>query len=325
MIKLNQNAAIKLMGAIAATAFVGVSAILPQGAFAQSQQQSPGATGDPRVDEPNTNTQTNDPARPLNNQSSPLQPPNAMPNRGNTTPSDSMNNPRGEVNNTGTGGGAGGVGNIVDTSRPEQPRNRIEKYTQPGATDSSRSTEYLPPYAGDYNSDEVNSTGTGGGGGGGMSDPDRSSSQQPNNTIERYTQPGATDPNRSSQNTTPSSVDAQNRGNDRYTSPNSAPGRGTYTTPSSQINDSGVGGGAGGNVDNRINNSTSPGSATPGSGSTNYNNNTTTPGATTPDSGTTNNNTTSPNSTPNSGTTNSNDGSNTGGGAGGTGAVQGLW
>ncbi|MDX2228381.1 MAG: hypothetical protein NW220_01995 [Leptolyngbyaceae cyanobacterium bins.349] len=242
--KHNQNTIAKLTGAIAATAFLSVSAILPQAAFSQ---QSPGAVGDPRVDEPNTNTRINDPSRPINEQNRPLNAPNS-PSRSDA--------PSGQMNNTGVGGGTGGMNN-VDGSRPERPENRIEKYTQPGATDPSRSTEFTPPAnspsrsnsSGQMN-DQMNNTGTGGGAGG---------------TVN------------------------QNRGSDRYTAPSTTtPGRGTYTTPSTQINR--TSGPNSGNVDNQINNSTFPGAATPGTGSNN-----------------------------NSG------GSNTGGGAGGSGAVPGLW
>ncbi len=258
----------RLASAIAATVFLSLTAILPQAAFAQN----PGASGDPRVDEPNTNTRVDDPSRPATNMDRPA---NSAPTQGGI-----YSNPNGQMNNSGMGGGAGGseAGRSMDQTRPEAPQNRIERYSQPGATDPSRSTEFNPPANAPSNSSgqmnqPMNNTGTGSGSGGMSGD----------------------------------------RGNDRFTAPSSnMPGRGTYTAPRGQVNDAGVGGGAGGTVDNQINNSTSPGSATPGSGSTNYNNNV------------------RPNNTNvrpinNGSGVNNSGGSTTGGGAGGSGAVPGLW
>lgn len=245
----NQNIVFNVARAIAASAFLSVAVMLPQAGFSQ---QSPGAAGDPRVDEPNTNTRINDPSRPINEQGNTTSGPNAGQNGNTSTPNSQMNN-----SGFGSGSGAGGTG--VDRSNPDQPANRVERYTQPGATDPNQTTDYVPPAAGN----------------------------------------------------------SQNRGNDVYTSPNSAPGRGTYTSPRSQtdnnMNTGGGAGGVGGSIDNRINNSTSPGSATPGTGSTNYNNN---DQLNTP-SGTNNNNN----------RTNYDTNTNTGGGAGGagSGAVPGLW
>jgi hypothetical protein len=248
--KFNQNTVTKLAGAIAATAFLSITAILPQAAFAQS---NPGASGDPRVDEPNTNTRVDDPSRPATNMDRPA---NAAPTQGGV-----YSNPSGQMNDAGSGGGAGGADfnrSNLDQSAP-QPANRIERYSQPGATDPARNTEYLPPANSPERSnsngrmnDQMNNSGTGGGAGG---------------------------------------INNMNRGNDRFTGPSSnQPGAGTYSTPRSQMNNSGSGSGSGGTIDNRINNSTSPGSATPSSGSTI-----------------------------------NNSGSTTGGGAGGSGSVPGLW
>lgn len=261
-----------LTGAIAATAFLSLTAILPQAVLAG---ENPGATGDPRVDEPNTNTRIDDPSRPATNMDRPA---NSAPTQGGV-----YSNPSGEMNNSGVGGGAGG--SEIDQSnsnqvRPEDPQNRIERYSQPGATDPSRSTEYTPP---------ANSTDRG-------SSTDRMN--QPMNNTGAGSGAGGV---------------SGDRGNDRFTAPSSTmPGSSTYSTPRSQVNDAGGGGGAGGSVDNQINNSTSPGSATPGTGSTNYDNNVRP-----------NNTNVRPN---NSGSgVNNNDDSTTGGGAGGSGAVPGLW
>lgn len=287
----NQNTVNKVVGAIAATAFLSISAILPQAAFSQS---SPGVSGDPRVDEPSTRNRVDDPSRPATNntnqgdmnqgdmnQGGTVAPANSTPARGGV-----YSNPSGQRNDSGFGGGAGG-GNF-DQSGPAQPANRIERYSQPGATDPSRSTEYLPPAnsteEGETNSNtQMNNSGFGGGTGG----------------------TGSTE-----------SID---RGNDRYTAPNSnLPGSSTYSNPSAQqINR--TSGPNSGNIDNQINNSTSPGSATPGSGSSNYNNdrsNINNSGGSNVNSGSNVNN---------GGSGIDNSGSNTGGGAGGTGAVQGLW
>lgn len=251
----NQNVVTNVARAIAASAFLSVAVMLPQAGFAQ--QQSPGAVGDPRVDEPNTNTRINDPARPINEQNNNTSGPNAGSNGNTSTPNSQMNN-----SGFGSGSGAGGMG--AGQSSPDQPANRIERYSQPGATDPTQNTEYVPPSAGN----------------------------------------------------------SENRGNDRYTSPNSAPGRGTYSSPRSQTDGTSSGGGAGGvegSIDNRINNSTSPGSATPGSGSTN-NNQLNTPSGT--------NNNSNPSNYNNNNRTNYDTNTNTGGGTGGTsgsGAVPGLW
>lgn len=283
-----QTSVNRAIGAIAATAFLGITTILPQAAFSQS----PGASGDPRVDEPNTNNRVDDPSRPATGDMNRdvNAPANSSPSRGGVDSNPSGQSQYNNNNNSGFGGGAGGVN--YDQEGPPQPANRIERYSQPGATDPSRSTEYLPPAnsteEGNTNinsngrmNDQMNNSGFGGGTGG----------------------TGGTS----------NSTDV-NRGNDRYTAPNNnLPGRGTYTTPQSQNNtDGGVGGGTGGTIDNQINNSTSPGSATPGSGSSNIDNN-----RSNQNNGGTNLN--------NNGGNTTEGGANTGGGAGGTGAVQGLW
>lgn len=242
-----QMIATRTTSAIAASAFLCLSVVLPQSVAAQ---QSPGAVGDPRVDEPNTNTQINDPSRPVNPQNSPLNQPNAAPNRGNTLPNNQMNN-------RGVGGGAGGMNN-VDTTPAPRPNNRLEQFNQPGATDPSRSTEYSPPANSPSRSNpggRLNDSGVGGGTGG---------------TGTTNTNPGNANP-----------------GRDRLNSPTTpTPNRGTNQTPRSQTTPNPVNNTGSDGADSQLNNST----------------------------------------TPNRGVNNTGGGtSNTGGGAGGTGAVQGLW
>jgi len=317
-LKHNQNMTKQVIGAIAATAFLSISAILPQAAFSQS---SPGTSGDPRVDEPNTNNRVDDPSRPTTenmNRGNVNVPANSMPSRGNV-----YSNPNSQMDNSGFGGGTGGMD--LDQSAPMQPANRIERYSQPGATDPSRSTEYLPPANSPRSSnsngqmnDQVNNSGFGGGTGGASSE-----SLSPANSPSNSNSNGQMNDqmNNSGSGSGTGGMTNMDRGNDRYTAPNSnMPGRGTYTGPSGQINrtsgpNSGTvdsqmnntGGGTGGtsgSIDNQINNSTSPGSATPGSGSTNYNNRSNTDGSSTNDN---------------------TNGDNAGGGTGGTGTVPGLW
>lgn len=251
--KRNQKIVNSLIGAIVAGAFVGVAAVFPQTVSAQTQ--SPGATGDPKVDEganAPAGTRIDDPSRPTTNQNQ-----NQNQNQNNTNAPANAN-----------------------------PAQRSDRYDRDGSTA-----------------------------------PGVRSQQQPENRVEKYTQPDGSNPlgDRSGDNpssyTTPGS-----RGTDRLTSPTqNTPGRGTYTSPRSQVNDNstGTGGGAGGTgADSQINNSTSPNTnAQPDNRIERY----TQPGSTTPNS------TTPSNSTPSSGTGVDGTGGSTGGGAGGSGAVPGLW
>uniref|UniRef100_A0A832H4M6 Uncharacterized protein n=1 Tax=Oscillatoriales cyanobacterium SpSt-402 TaxID=2282168 RepID=A0A832H4M6_9CYAN len=252
----NHKSTTSLIGAIAASAFLGVAIVFPQAAF--SQTQNPGTSGDPRIDHPGTNNRVDDPSRPLNNSNDANTP-------ANTTPSGNVNQ------STGVGGGAGGSG--------------VE---------------------------------------GQMNNRTNTSDQQPDNRIERYTQPNSTEPGRSNDTNNPSSYTTPgSRGNDRYTSPTqNTPGRGTYSSPRGQVNSpSGVGGGAGGSgtVDSQTS-PTSPGTVQPDNRIERY----TQPGSTTPNTTTTPD--TNRSTTPDSGSGNfGTEGSNTGGGAGGTGTVPGLW
>ncbi|MBF2028132.1 MAG: hypothetical protein IGS48_15420 [Oscillatoriales cyanobacterium C42_A2020_001] len=221
--KLNQKAMNSLVGAIAASAFLGVAAVIPQAAF--SQTQSPGASGDVKVDEganAPAGTRVDDPSRPMTNQNDSSAPANSAPAQrsdrydrdGSTTP---------------------GV------RSQQQPENRVEKYTQPDGskpnttnrsgenpssytTPGSRGTDRLTspsqntPGRGTYTSPRSqvndNSTGVGGGAGGTGADSQINNSTSPNtnaqpdNRIERYTQPGSTTPN----STTPNSTTTPNSG-----------------------------------------------------------------------------------------------------------------
>lgn len=211
----------KVVGAIAATSFLSVIALLPQAAFSQ---QSPGDLGAPRVDEPNTNNQTNDPSRPVNDSASPSLPVNTVPDRSNSNFNNQENKP-GQMNNTDqkskNAGESGSAENInFDQARPLRPANRIERYTQPGATDPRFDAEYVPT----ANSTEESNT---------------------NNSNSRMNNMGVSNGNSGINGT------VDNRGNDRYTAPNSNfPGRGTYTTPRSQVPNSGVDTGTSGTVNN---------------------------------------------------------------------------
>jgi len=135
----NRHTAAKVASAIAATAFLSAATVLPQAAFSQS---SPGSSGDPRTDEPGTGTRVDDPSRPATGGTSER-------NRNNITPTDGSpagggvnSTPRGQMNDSGVGGGAGGTG--TDQSRPAQPQNRVEQYGQPGVNDPARSRQTAP-------------------------------------------------------------------------------------------------------------------------------------------------------------------------------------
>lgn len=136
----NQKIVKTVLQAIAASAFLSVAVMLPQAGFSQ---ESPGAVGDPRVDEPNSNTQINDPARPINEQVNPTSGPNAgSDSNTNTTPNSQMNN-------SGYGSGSGAGGTSMDMGRFDDNDtsfdNRIERYTNdPNATNTERNTEYIP-------------------------------------------------------------------------------------------------------------------------------------------------------------------------------------
>lgn len=132
----NQNTVTNIVRAIVATAFLSAAVILPQAGFSQ---QSPGAVGDPRVDEPNNNSQVNDPSRPVNEQNN-TSGPNAGSNSNTSMPDNQMNN-----SGYGSGSGSGGIMMDRDSDSNKEFSNRIEKYTNdPNATNTRRNMEYLP-------------------------------------------------------------------------------------------------------------------------------------------------------------------------------------
>ncbi len=139
MMMSNRKALTSIARAIVASAFLGAAVGLPQAGFAQ---QSPGAIGNPNVSEPRTNTQINDPSRPLNDQNSPTAQPNAGSDQMNNAPSN-----QGDMNNSGYGSGRGAGGVSMDRSSDNdvQFHNRIERYSNdPNGTNTRRDTEYLP-------------------------------------------------------------------------------------------------------------------------------------------------------------------------------------
>jgi len=135
--RLNQNTVTNIVQTIVASTFLITVITLPQAGFSQ---QSPGAVGVPQVDEPNSNSQINDPSRPINEQNPSTSEPNADSNNNTSMPNNQMN-----TSGYGSGGGAGGSTTDRYSNGDGQFSNRIERYTNdPNATNTRRNVEYLP-------------------------------------------------------------------------------------------------------------------------------------------------------------------------------------